>query len=125
MSWYVFLSSRRSRFTSTIQVLIERAMSVPRARKPEHIIYDSCCIAKQQAVNIPWFDGVGMCIDPWHFTNKHKNTDTFCRINCNPADYPELLTDDGKWYFNTLIAEQINVARWVLFHMQGDASRKV
>jgi hypothetical protein len=41
--------------------------------------------------------------------NKHKNTDTYCRINCNAADYPELLTDDGKWYFNTSIAEQINV----------------
>ena len=48
-------------FTSIIQILIRQAMSVLHTHKPEHIIYNSCCIAKQQAVNIPWFDGVGMC----------------------------------------------------------------
>ena len=110
MFWYVYhLSPEQNPSIVPEQILIEKAMSVPRARKPEHIIYDSCCIAKQQAANNPWFDNIGMCVDPWHYTNKHKNTDTYCRINCNAADYPELLTDDGKWYFNTSIAEQINV----------------
>ena len=28
---------------------------------------------------------------------------------CDAQDYPELLTADGKWFFNTSIAEQINV----------------
>jgi hypothetical protein len=89
--------------------MIEKMMSVPRARKPEHIMYDSCCLARQQAETIPWFDGIGMCVDPWHFENKHKNTAEYCRIHCNAQDYPELLTTDGKWYFNTSIAEQVNV----------------
>jgi len=111
MSWYVFLTleSLTGVIPKNFQILIEQAMSVLRAREPEHIIYDSCCVAKQQAASNPWFDGIGMCVDPWHFTNKHKNTDTYCQINCNAADYPELLTDDGKLYFNTSIAEQINV----------------
>jgi len=84
-------------------------MSVPRAQKPDHIMYDSCCIAKQQATSDPWFDGVGMCVDPWHFENKHKTTHEYCRLNCDPKDYPELLTDELKWWFNTSIAEQVNV----------------
>jgi len=87
-------------------------MYVPRARKPEHIMYNSCCLAWQQAENIPWFDGIGMCVDPWHFENKHKNTHEYCRIHCNVQDYPELLTEDGKWYFNTSIAEQVKCVAW-------------
>jgi hypothetical protein len=30
-------------------------------------------------------------------------------VKSTVADYPELLTEDGKWYFNTSIAEQTNV----------------
>ena len=75
----------------------------------EHIIYDSCCLAKQEAASNPLFEGIGMCVDPWNFTNKHKNTDTCCCINYNAVDYPKLLTNDSKWHFSTLIAEQINV----------------
>src|SRR5882762_9006137 len=93
----------------SLQMMIEKVMSIPGARKPDHIIYDSCCLAKQQAQGNPWFADIGMCVDPWHLENKHKTTHKYCRINCNPKDYPELLTDDGKWFFNTSIAEQINV----------------
>jgi hypothetical protein len=56
-----------------------------------------------------WFQDVGMCVDVWHFLNKHKASHTFCQEHCNPADYPEMMTPDGKWYFNTSIAEQTNV----------------
>jgi hypothetical protein len=73
------LQSHRLFTLKEVQQWTEKAMSVPRARKPEHIIYDSCCIAKQQAANNPWFDNIGMCVDPWHYTNKHKNTDTYFR----------------------------------------------
>jgi hypothetical protein len=52
---------------------------------------------------------MGMCVDVFHFKNKHKVDHEFCQKNCNPAMYPELMTDDGKWFFNTSIAEQINV----------------
>jgi hypothetical protein len=50
-----------------------------------------------------------MCVDVWHFLNKHKATHEFCQRHCNPADYPELMMDNNKWYFNTSIAEQTNV----------------
>lgn len=93
----------------TLQMFIEKVMSIPGARKPDHIIYDSCCLAKQQAQSNAWFSDIGMCVDPWHLETKHKKTHEYCRINCNPKDYPELLTDDGKWFFNTSIAEQLNV----------------
>ena len=53
-----------------------------------------------------------MCVDVWHFINKHKTRDTFCQDNCNPADYPELMDSDGKsWFFNTSVAEQTNA--WI------------
>jgi len=68
-----------------------------RCRKPDHIIYDSCCLVKQQAKANPWFMNIGMCVDPWHLENKHKTTHDYCRINCDPKDYPELdWHDDGS-----------------------------
>lgn len=58
----------------------------------------------------PWWDSVGMSVDVWHFLNKHKVSHDFCQKHCNPADFPELLNEDGKsWFFNTSIAEQVNV----------------
>lgn len=82
--------------------------SVPGVQKPEHIFYDTNCDAKQQAMKDPWFDDVGMCVDVWHFLNKHKVTHQFCQDNCNPAMYPELESEPGKWFFNTSVAEQTN-----------------
>ena len=99
-----------SHLTHISKIFIKQVMSIPGARKPDHIIYDSCCLAKQQAQCDPWFADIGMCVDPWHLKTKHKKTHEYCRINCNPKDYPELLTDDdGKWFFNTSIAEQLNM----------------
>ena len=93
---------------------MQKAFSVPGAHKPEHLIYDTNCDAKQQVMANPgywaWFQDVGMCVDVWHFLHKHKASHTFCQEHCNPADYPEMMTPDGKkWYFNTSIAEQTNV----------------
>ena len=81
------------------------------AQKPEHLVYDTNCDAKQQvnATQDPWFEDVGMCVDVWHFLNKHKSTHQFCQENCNPADYPELMGSNGEWFFNMSIAEQVNV----------------
>ncbi|EIW75649.1 hypothetical protein CONPUDRAFT_65625 [Coniophora puteana RWD-64-598 SS2] len=90
----------------------EVLFSVPGAQKPEHFIYDTACDAHRQARNreSDFWKSVGMCVDVWHLKNKHKTTHTYCRDHCNPADYPELKTADGKgWYFNTSIAEQVNV----------------
>jgi hypothetical protein len=37
-------------------------------------------------------------------------TDEFCQTHCNPANFPELLGENGQsWYFNSSIAEQTNV----------------
>jgi hypothetical protein len=91
------------------QAFVKNAFSVPGAHKPEHLIYDTNCDAKQQARSDPYFDDMGMCVDVFHFLNKHKVTHTFCQQNCNPAMYPELMSDDGNWFFNTSIAEQTNV----------------
>lgn len=96
------------------KLFVKRVFSGPNAQKPEHLIYDSNCQAKQQALasGDPWFENVGMCVDVWHFINKHKTRDTFCQDNCNPADYPELMDSDGKsWFFNTSVAEQTNA--WI------------
>jgi len=83
----------------SLQIMIEKVMSIPGAHKPDHIIYDSCCLVKQQAQGNPWFADIGMCVDPWHLENKHKTTHKYCRINCNPKDYPELLTGQQPRYW--------------------------
>jgi hypothetical protein len=47
----------------------------------------------------------------FHFKSKHKESDTFCQQHCNPAQWEELVGDDGKWVLNSSIAEQTNV--WI------------
>ncbi|KAF8804503.1 hypothetical protein BYT27DRAFT_7106918 [Phlegmacium glaucopus] len=88
--------------------MVENGFSVPGSRKPEHIFYDTNCLARQQAEKNPWFKGIGMCVDVWHFLNKHQVTHEYCQKNCNPSMYPELLDELGKWFFNTSVAEQVN-----------------
>lgn len=51
---------------------------------------------------------MGLSVDVFHFKCKHKETHTFCQENCNPAAFPELLRDDGGWFFNSSAAEQAN-----------------
>ena len=91
--------------------MVKNAFSVPGVQKPEHLIYDSNCDAKQQAMASKdlYFKKMGMCVDVWHFLNKHKVMHTFCQENCNLAMYLELQDDEGKgWFFNTSVAEQTN-----------------
>ncbi|KAJ7189855.1 hypothetical protein GGX14DRAFT_607746 [Mycena pura] len=98
---------------SNVPLFVQVAFSVPAAHKPEHHVYDTNCDAKQQVHAHPdewsWFKDIGMCVDVWHFLNKHAVTHHFCQEFCNPADYPELLGPDGKWFFNTSVTEQTNV----------------
>ncbi|KAJ6462258.1 hypothetical protein C8R47DRAFT_1327226 [Mycena vitilis] len=98
---------------SNVLLFVEAAFSVPAAHKPEHLVYDTNCDAKQQVHAHPeewaWFSDMGMCVDVWHFLNKHATTHVFCQEHCNPADYPELMGPDGQWFFNTSVAEQANV----------------
>lgn len=48
-------------------------------------------------------------VDVFHHKSKHRESDVFCGTHCNPAMFPELHTSDGKWTFNSSIAEQTNV----------------
>jgi hypothetical protein len=91
--------------------MVKMTFSVPGARKPEHMIYDSNCSALKEveACDDTWFKGVGMCVDAFHLRTKHKASDLFCRTRCDPKHYPELINPDGSWYFNSLIAKQTNV----------------
>jgi len=50
-----------------------------------------------------------MCVDAFHHKTKHKASDRFCQERCNMKAYPELLDEEGKYYFNSSIAEQTNV----------------
>ena len=53
---------------------------------------------------------VGLPVDVFHWTCKHKKTDIECSLHCNPHQFKDLLGEDGKsWFFNTSIAEQTNV----------------
>ena len=77
---------------------------------PNHIIFNNNCSVTKHAKDDPEFSNVGLAIDIFHFANKHAETDTFCRSNCNPALFPELLGKSGKdWFFNMSIAEQTNI----------------
>jgi hypothetical protein len=49
-----------------------------------------------------------MCVDVWHFKNKHAVTHEYCQLHCNSAKYPKLLKDDDLWWFNTSVTEQTN-----------------
>ena len=93
---------------SNFLVMVKQAFSVPGAQKPEHIFYDTNCLARQQVEKDPWFKGIGMCVDAWHFRNKHATSHAYCQLNCNPAMYPELMDASAAWFFNTSIAEQKN-----------------
>ena len=92
---------------SNFLVMLKNAFSVPGAQKPEHVFYNTNCDAWQQAEKDPWFQGVGMCVNAWHFHNKHSVTHKYCQLHCNPTKYPELM-DVSAWFFNTSIAEQTN-----------------
>lgn len=91
--------------------MIEQLYSLPRAHKPQHLIYDSNCNALRevQRRGLSFFQGMWMCVDAFHHRTKHKATDALCQEKCNMRAYPELLDDNGKYYFNSSVAEQTNV----------------
>lgn len=90
--------------------MVNHVYSLPRARKINHLIYDSACTAKKTLKNrddAAWWSTVALTVDTFHFRTKHKVTDSYCQTNCNPADYPELM-DGDRWYFNSSACEQTN-----------------
>ncbi|KAI0689723.1 hypothetical protein C8T65DRAFT_746069 [Cerioporus squamosus] len=62
---------------------------------------------KDQATR-DFFADCALPVDVFHFKCKHKASDVQCNIHCNPYNWPELRTPDGKWRFNSSAAEQAN-----------------
>ena len=53
---------------------------------------------------------VGISVDVFHWTCKHKKTSDACAIDCSLTIFKELLGDDQRaWFFNPSITEQTNV----------------
>lgn len=91
------------------QEFIKRTFQI-NEQMPNHIFFDNNCSLAKHVKNDPDFKDVGLSVDVFHFNCKHSQKDIFCQMNCNPALFPELLSEDGKgWYFNSSIAEQTNV----------------
>jgi hypothetical protein len=96
------------RSSDTVKEMIKRTFHED--IKPDHIFFDNNCTLAKLVTNDPFFKSIGLTVDVFHFKSKHAISDTFCQQHCNPAAYPELLSEDDKgWYFNSSIAEQTNV----------------
>lgn len=78
---------------------------------PEFFIYDNCCGVYNHlhSQKDPILKSVGFPVDAFHYDCKYSRTDVICREHCNPRLFPELLNDDGTWYFNSSKCEQLNV----------------
>ncbi|KDQ12188.1 hypothetical protein BOTBODRAFT_89130, partial [Botryobasidium botryosum FD-172 SS1] len=78
---------------------------------PEAAMFDSACkvVAHIIAQGDPWFaeHGTAWVVDVFHF-QKHKESDWRCKEYCDPGKYSELVSADGKWVFNSSVAEQTN-----------------
>lgn len=55
-----------------------------------------------------YFKNCALPVDVFHFKCKHKASDVWCAQHCNPALWPELMTSEGCWRFNSSAAEQMN-----------------
>lgn len=81
--------------------------------RPTYLFYDDNCqlfkfIRSCGASVKQFFAPIGLPVDVFHFTSKHKITDTVCQEHCNPTSFPDLRDDNG-WTFNSSAAEQTNV----------------
>jgi len=78
--------------------------------KLDHVFFDNNCMLAKMVKDDPFFKDIGLTVNVFHSESKHSKTDVFCQEYCNPAAYPELISEDNQgWYFNSSIAEQTNV----------------
>ena len=95
-----------------VQQFIKKSFpkELPRSR-PSFIFYDNNCQLLKHilAVGDKRLLDIGLPVDVFHAVRKHKDSDGFCIMNCNPAGFPELYSIDNEWLFNTSAAEQGNV----------------
>lgn len=72
------------------------------------------------------YKSVGISVDVFHWTCKHKKTSDACAIDCSQTIFKELLGDDQRvWFFNPSITEQNQcLVRCISFHITGDEGKK-
>lgn len=83
--------------------------------KPNYIFFDNnCTLFKYLSAMQPrspirnYFSTIGLPVDVFHFKSKHKEDDLVCQAHCNPASFPDLITEQNTWTFNSSAAEQVN-----------------
>ena len=103
--WVVRLTSTSQRF-----ILATFPSHFPRAL-PSFIFFDNNCSLLKHLLSIgeERLLEIGLPVDVFHALRKHKESDGFCQLNCNPAGYPELYNALHEWLFNSSAAEQANV----------------
>ncbi|KAF9538244.1 hypothetical protein CPC08DRAFT_651514, partial [Agrocybe pediades] len=76
---------------------------------PQLIAFDNGCQLHQHqdAIGDDHFKDTAVVVDVFHFKSKHKETDKYCAIHCNPAAFDEMM-DGDRWRFNTSACEQCN-----------------
>lgn len=86
--------------------------------QPSFIFYDDNCSLWKFLCGLDpnsrvrkFFERIGLPVDVFHFTSKHKDTDLICQTHCNPYNFPDLVKADGSWTYNSSAAEQVN--RWI------------
>ncbi|KAL0566058.1 hypothetical protein V5O48_015958 [Marasmius crinis-equi] len=91
-----------------------KAVYPNRDELPDVIFHDNNCSLQSHLIaqHDDYFRNVILPVDVFHFKSKHKVTDEFCQKHCNPAQWSELVGDDGSWLFNSSIAEQTN--SWIV-----------
>ncbi|TFK82519.1 hypothetical protein K466DRAFT_500174 [Polyporus arcularius HHB13444] len=82
---------------------------LPRAQ-PSFCFFDSACLLLKHifATQEARLDNIALVVDVFHAVNKHKDSDEFCQMNCNPASFPELINEANEWWFNSSACEQTN-----------------
>ncbi|KAF9518066.1 hypothetical protein BS47DRAFT_1338638 [Hydnum rufescens UP504] len=78
---------------------------------PEYLFFDDACHLHRLIQDDPHWAYTATPADVFHHDRKHGPGDTYCQQNVNPAGFPELILPDGKWRFNTSVAEQTNA--WI------------
>ncbi|KAH8078731.1 hypothetical protein BXZ70DRAFT_901892 [Cristinia sonorae] len=79
--------------------------------RPEHMIFDNNCSLAPHVQRDPWWQGIGLTVDVFHFTVKHAKSHHYCQTRCNPTSFPELMDENGKFRVNSSICEQTN--NWI------------
>ncbi|KDQ51461.1 hypothetical protein JAAARDRAFT_62514 [Jaapia argillacea MUCL 33604] len=77
---------------------------------PGVAFHDNNCNVQKviKSENDSHFKCCALPVDVFHMKAKHKESDMFCGMNCNPANWPALTTAEGKWRFNSSASEITN-----------------